>query len=133
VGIPAGGYIVVTGVDESGNVPVVDVLDPREQTLGAYTTKKTGIDFLGSRRITWDLQSDELSFPAKATRKDKSPTLLKKMLLQRGHNTGGSGSSGGSNPKNPKNKNPKNKSSHDDPFGRQESVIVRGPESLLGL
>lgn len=128
VGAASSGYIMATGVDETGNTPVVFVLDPREHTLGAYTATKTGIDFLGSRRIAWDLQWDELSFGIKDRREDKSPKEIRKMLSERGiepHD-----SKGKSGTKKTRKKS-KSKGSRSVRSQAERGVLVQRPKGLL--
>jgi hypothetical protein len=60
VGEAAGRFIMATAVYQNGTRSMVYVLDVVDKKLASYSTDGVGIEYQGTREITWDLKPEQL-------------------------------------------------------------------------
>ena len=56
VGNAQGNYILATGMTTQGNNNMLYVLEVPTRRLAAYSVAKRGIEYMGTRDITWDMK-----------------------------------------------------------------------------
>ena len=56
VGNAQGNYILATGMTTQGNNNMLYVLEVPTRRLAAYSVAKRGIEYLGTRDLTWDMK-----------------------------------------------------------------------------
>lgn len=92
MGVATNDYVMATATAPGASNAVVFILDTQNQSVGAYTADKNGVELLGSRRVTWDLQFDELQFNANANRETKSVRAVRQKLQGQPRHPPGTGS-----------------------------------------
>ncbi|MEC8896603.1 MAG: hypothetical protein VX675_09795 [Planctomycetota bacterium] len=60
VGNAQGNYILATGMTTQGNNNMLYVLEVPTRRLAAYSVAKRGIEYMGTRDLTWDMQIEHL-------------------------------------------------------------------------
>jgi hypothetical protein len=60
VGNTQGNYVLATGMSTTGNNNMLFILEVPTRKLAAYSVKTRGIEYMGTREITWDLKPEEL-------------------------------------------------------------------------
>ena len=61
VGNAQGNYILATGMTTQGNNNMLYVLEVPTRRLAAYSVAKRGIEYMGTRDITWDMKIEHLA------------------------------------------------------------------------
>ena len=61
VGNTQGNYILATGMSTTGNNNMLYVLEVPTRRLAAYSVAKRGIEYMGTRDITWDMKIEHLA------------------------------------------------------------------------
>ncbi len=61
VGNTQGDFILATGMSTTGNSNMLYILEVPTRKLAAYSVKTRGIEYMGTREITWDLKPEELT------------------------------------------------------------------------
>lgn len=56
VGNAQGNYILATGMTTQGNNNMLYVLEVPTRRLAAYSVAKRGIEYMGTRDLTWDMK-----------------------------------------------------------------------------
>ena len=60
VGNAQGNYILATGMTTQGNNNMLYVLEVPTRRLAAYSVAKRGIEYMGTRDLTWDMKIEHL-------------------------------------------------------------------------
>lgn len=61
VGNAQGNYILATGMTTQGNNNMLYVLEVPTRRLAAYSVAKRGIEYMGTRDLTWDMKIEHLA------------------------------------------------------------------------
>ena len=78
VGNTQGNYVLATGMSTTGNNNMLYILEVPTRKLAAYSVKTRGIEYMGTREITWDLKPEELT----PTRGNLSVKQVKEAFLK---------------------------------------------------
>ena len=81
VGNAQGNYILATGMTTQGNNNMLYVLEVPTRRLAAYSVAKRGIEYMGTRDITWDMKIEHLAPLGKRLTPSDMKKAIQKNLL----------------------------------------------------
>ena len=74
-----GGYVIATGMNQSGNEAVCYIFNTASRKLAVYTTRNQGVEFRGIRDLSYDLQLVEFNPRGQRVTVEQIKEVLKKL------------------------------------------------------